>query len=118
MKRHLIIRFVRFALVFTLFQKSTPQEAINPDQSAADAEKKPPRIRCPECKWKPSATSRWCCGDCAYPEVFFGGCGAEWNTFETAGQCPGCGHQWRWTACLSCFTWSLHEDWYADESSS
>jgi hypothetical protein len=50
-------------------------------------------------------------------EGFFdGGCGECWNTFNTRGRCPGCGHQWRWTACLNCSGWSLHEHWYEIES--
>jgi hypothetical protein len=28
--------------------------------------------------------------------------------------CPGCAHQWRYTACLRCEGWSLHEDWYVE----
>ena len=39
----------------------------------------------------------------------------EWNTFATRGLCPGCQHQWRYTSCLECAAWSLHEDWYAAE---
>ncbi|MBE7551093.1 MAG: hypothetical protein HS126_08465 [Anaerolineales bacterium] len=72
-------------------------------------------IRCPLCHWRPEASSRWYCTLCGPPEYFFEGCGTVWNTFTTRGLCPGCGHQWRWTACLSCGGWSLHEDWYATE---
>jgi hypothetical protein len=115
MKQYLRFRFARFALVFMLFQPSSPQETINPDEIESDEEKRYQGIRCPECKWKPNATSLWYCGDCVYPEGFFDGCGMEWNTFDTGGKCPGCGHQWRWTSCLSCFVWSRHDDWYADE---
>ncbi|HVO91660.1 MAG TPA: GIY-YIG nuclease family protein [Terriglobales bacterium] len=70
------------------------------------------RIRCPRCKWQPKMAHRWFCAPCDYPEYFSGGCGACWNTFATRGRCPGCGHRWRWTACLSCEEWSLHADWY------
>ena len=35
-----------------------------------------------------------------------------WNTFWTRGVCPGCGHQWRETACLQCRKKSPHESWY------
>lgn len=73
------------------------------------------RIRCPLCRWRPNAGSCWCCYAMGPPENFFDGCGTVWNTFETHGLCPGCGHQWRYTACLSCYGYSLHEDWYEDE---
>jgi hypothetical protein len=72
-------------------------------------------IRCPLCKWHPSRSSLWMCWDCDYPEYFNNGCGTEWNTFETRGLCPTCLHQWVWTSCLSCWGWSRHEDWYADD---
>ena len=61
-----------------------------------------PRIRCPKCAWRPRASSRWWCH-----------CGFSWNTFDTAGLCPGCGFQWEITACLACHQWSKHLDWYA-----
>lgn len=103
-------------IVFLLFQnhlqsvkttrKQTQQEAELPDFS---------RIRCPFCKWQPKPTDRWFCAPCDYPEFFAEGCGACWNTFMTRGLCPGCGHQWRWTSCLNCSGWSLHEDWYERE---
>jgi DNA-directed RNA polymerase subunit RPC12/RpoP len=69
-------------------------------------------IRCPQCDWRPSGSSRWCCIWYESPEPRFDACGAEWNTFTTRGRCPGCGHQWRWTSCLRCGEWSPHEDWY------
>src|SRR5581483_1595670 len=47
---------------------------------------------------------------------FFDGCGTMWNTFLTRRLGHGCGHQWRWTGCLSCAGWSLHEDWYTKET--
>lgn len=72
-------------------------------------------ICCPLCQWRPRASDRWYCGDCRHPEGFLEGCGMVWNTFETRGRCPGCCHRWRWTVCLSCHQWSLHEDWYAKE---
>ena len=70
------------------------------------------RIRCPRCRWQPKPSSRWMCSDCGHSEYFFGGCGTAWNTFATRGLCPGCGHQWRWTTCLACGGWALHEEWY------
>ena len=73
------------------------------------------RIRCPKCEWQPAPASTWTCVDNEFPEVFHGGCGRSWNTFETFGRCPGCSHQWQWTACLSCGVWSPHETWYDHE---
>jgi hypothetical protein len=60
------------------------------------------RIRCPKCAWRPRKDSRWLCSKC----------GCAWNTFDTRGRCPDCSYQWRWTVCLSCHEWSLHEAWY------
>ena len=108
-----------FLVALLLFQKgevrrSSPGQAAFDD--ALDDEEQPRRIRCPECKWEPNPSSLWYCGECPEPEGFLGGCGTAWNTFDTAGLCPGCGHQWRWTACLRCGEWSLHEEWYAADS--
>jgi hypothetical protein len=72
------------------------------------------RIRCPLCAWQPHPSSRWRCARVDAPEGFPGGCGTSWNTFSTRGRCPGCQHQWRWTKCLRCDDWSLHEAWYVD----
>jgi hypothetical protein len=69
-------------------------------------------IRCPLCRWQPTASSAWFCDGTNTPEKFTGGCGTRWNTFETRGRCPGCAHQWSWTICLRCGGWSLHEEWY------
>jgi hypothetical protein len=88
-------------------QKTFHQQTANPDFS---------RIRCPLCKWQPKSSHRWFCAPCVYPEFFDGGCGECWNTFSTRGRCAGCGHQWRWTACLNCSGWSPHEHWYEIES--
>lgn len=60
-------------------------------------------IYCPRCAWHPSAEDRWQCRP---------GCDTVWNTFWTRGLCPGCGHQWQQTACLSCHKMSPHEAWY------
>ena len=73
------------------------------------------RIRCPRCQWRPTPSSRWSCLGGGTPEASFEGCGTVWNTFETGGRCPGCDHQWRWTSCLRCGEWSLHDDWYERE---
>ncbi|MBS1796282.1 MAG: hypothetical protein JSS81_20690 [Acidobacteria bacterium] len=75
------------------------------------------RIRCPLCRWQPTAESRWCCASSGEPENFDGGCYTVWNTFETRGRCPGCNHQWRWTICPRCHGWSLHNDWYEKNAS-
>jgi len=100
--------------IFLLFQKTGQPEKIADKTIESDKEKTDfSRIRCPHCKWKPNKSSRWWCADCEHPEWFSGGCGAFWNTFATAGRCPQCSHQWRWTSCLKCDGWSLHEDWYA-----
>ncbi|HUF48788.1 MAG TPA: hypothetical protein VMM93_13305 [Vicinamibacterales bacterium] len=71
----------------------------------------PTRIRCPRCAWQPAPADWWYCATQAAPE-HHRGCGTSWNTFATRGRCPGCDHQWRWTACLVCQGWSKHDDWY------
>ncbi|MBC7795609.1 MAG: hypothetical protein H7Z37_01905 [Pyrinomonadaceae bacterium] len=70
------------------------------------------RIRCPHCKWQPKSFSRWMCASGGFPEFYFEACGTSWNTFETRGICPTCNHKWRYTSCLRCDKFSLHEDWY------
>ena len=70
------------------------------------------RIRCPHCKWQPEYRSTWTCTPMGPPENFTGGCFHSWNTFDTAGVCPGCSHHWRHTTCLSCGQTSPHKDWY------
>lgn len=77
-----------------------------------------PGIRCPLCKWRPRKSDWWQCADCDHPEYFYGGCGTEWNTFETGGICPTCSHQWQWTSCYRCLMWSKHADWYEKEAGS
>jgi hypothetical protein len=62
------------------------------------------RIRCPKCAWRPGRHDRWLCS-----------CGHTWNTFDTHGVCPACGHAWRDTMCLRCQQWSPHVAWYAAE---
>ncbi|HEX8476382.1 MAG TPA: hypothetical protein VF666_20445 [Pyrinomonadaceae bacterium] len=114
-KYHRRFRLPHVVVFFTLFQKgSMPEETTGLSDEADDATDFS-RIRCPLCLWHPKASSRWYCSDCAYPEYFFNACGTVWNTFNTRGRCPGCGHQWRWTFCLRCGGWSLHEDWYEPE---
>jgi hypothetical protein len=65
-----------------------------------------PGIRCPQCKWTPRAKHLWSCR-----------CGHNWNTFDTRGLCPGCGHQWEITGCLQCGAVSPHPEWYVDQAS-
>lgn len=67
-----------------------------------------PHIHCPHCAWEPRADSRWCCTS----REPGSGCGTSWNTFWTAGCCPGCGHYWEMTQCLSCRQASPHTQWY------
>ena len=62
------------------------------------------RIRCPRCAREPSRHDRWMCV-----------CLHVWNTFDTGGVCPACGHVWRDTQCRRCHEWSPHADWYAEE---
>jgi hypothetical protein len=103
------------ALALRLYQKSFEVEEIVERMAGSDEAPDYERIRCPHCRWRPRASSRWYCVECPHPEQFDAGCGTGWNTFDTRGRCPGCGHQWRWTACLSCNEWALHEDWYERE---
>jgi hypothetical protein len=62
-----------------------------------------PEIWCPKCGWRPRAEDRWIC---------MPGCDTSWNTFWTAGLCPGCMHRWHNTQCLVCTRISPHRDWY------
>lgn len=119
LQRKSFLQFYCLLIVFKLFQKNLlPGETVDIDEAEQtdDAGSEFGRIRCPLCQWQPDAHSLWCCDDCGHPEYFFDSCGAIWNTFKTRGVCPGCGHLWRWTSCLRCYEWSLHEDWYAVES--
>ncbi|HZS05572.1 MAG TPA: hypothetical protein VFD58_12100 [Blastocatellia bacterium] len=117
LKRKSSRQIFRLAAAFALFQKSLrPGDTTDIVEQSDDGEPDFSHIRCPLCRWQPDASSLWYCGDCPSPEYFFDGCGTMWNTFETRGLCPGCGHQWRWTGCLSCAGWSLHEDWYTKET--
>jgi hypothetical protein len=112
------VQAYRLLAALYLFQKSLDVEEIADGRAAIKEEESDfSRIRCPLCAWQPDASSLWCCADCPTPEHFFDGCYAIWNTFDTHGVCPGCGHEWRWTSCLRCRGWSLHEDWYVKEES-
>lgn len=104
-------------IIFTLFQKNSDTEEILEKLKQKDDESSNlKRISCPHCKWQPKDSSTWYCCNCDFPEFFYNGCGTAWNTFNTKGKCPGCQHQWRWTSCLSCGKWSLHKDWYRNDS--
>lgn len=61
-----------------------------------------PKIRCPQCNWKPKKNDTWDCGACNH----------NWHTFETGGICPNCMHLWTTTQCLECDKWSAHSAWY------
>lgn len=105
------------AAALWLFQRGlTPGERAGAVEELGDDGAGEGRVRCPLCGWRPAASSLWACADCYQPEYFFGGCGRVWNTFDTRGLCPGCGHRWRYTSCLRCGGWSPHEDWYAPAS--
>ncbi len=94
----------------------SPTTAFRPDgklpDNFHDTASAKSRIRCPACHWQPDAQSRWYCMSMGPPENFNAGCGHGWNTFDTAGLCPGCLHQWQHTTCLKCGVTSLHDDWY------
>jgi len=66
------------------------------------------RIRCPKCSWEPDESCRWVCDVC----------NTKWNTFETHGQCPGCGKIYKDTMCSKrkggCGQMSLNLDWYEE----
>jgi hypothetical protein len=116
LKQKSLRQFYRLAIIFSLFRRGLmPEEAARTVEQLDEEKKEFKPIRCPLCQWQPSVSSEWACADCWDPEYFLGGCGMAWNTFATRGLCPGCGHQWRWTACLRCYEWSLHEDWYPKE---
>jgi hypothetical protein len=99
--------------VLQLLKKPEPRGRLETIERADDDEDKAfEGIRCPLCEWRPSPSSTWCCFVEDTPEPKFDWCGTSWNTFTTRGRCPGCQHQWKWTSCLRCAGFSLHEDWY------
>jgi len=97
-----------------LLKKSPMTAPVIDIEGRPDDEEAFGRIRCPLCEWQPTPSSTWCCQLSQTPEPSFEACGAVWNTFSTRGRCPGCAHQWRWTTCLRCGNWSLHDDWYEE----
>ena len=113
MKRKLFRHYLLLAVAFRLLQKSLePVVGNDTETTLREDENERSRIRCPHCLWQPNPSSRWVCWTVGPPENFAGGCGTRWNTFDTRGLCPGCSYQWRWTICLNCYEWALHEDWY------
>ncbi len=102
------------AIIPILFKKTQDTDELLKKHRETDSGADDPfrRIRCPLCAWCPERSSRWYCSSNLQPENFMNGCGTSWNTFESRGRCPGCGHQWKWTTCHRCHRWSLHEDWY------
>jgi len=98
--------------MWLLRESVPPQDRTDRETRRALSETARGRIRCPLCFWQPLGSSRWCCSCIGTPEPPFDSCGTVWNTFETRGRCPGCGHQWQWTTCLRCAAASPHEDWY------
>ncbi|MCY7348596.1 MAG: hypothetical protein LH614_20595 [Pyrinomonadaceae bacterium] len=96
--------------IYFLFRQSPGFGDYSATEKLKDAPPDFSHIRCPLCRWQPQKSSRWHCSD-------FGlhfGCGTNWNTFDTRGQCPGCRYRWQWTDCLRCFRSSPHEAWYAE----
>jgi hypothetical protein len=99
--------FTYFPTIF-LFKKSPIYDDYFDTENVKDAPVDFGKIRCPQCRWQPKASSRWFCAD----DAFHIGCGTTWNTFDTRGKCPGCSYQWVITDCLRCLKSSPHEDWY------
>ncbi len=101
------------SMALYLLQKD-PSSTVKPTPATKleDAPSDFSRIRCPQCKWQPKAHHLWQCTPCATPEYFQGGCGTLWHTFDTKGKCPGCKYQWKYTKCMFCSRWSLHQEWY------
>jgi predicted RNA-binding Zn-ribbon protein involved in translation (DUF1610 family) len=60
-------------------------------------------ISCPECGWKPKPGSKWACDNCR----------TEWNTFNTNGLCPKCGHSHHVTGCPDCGRVTERRRWYS-----
>ena len=114
-KRKTARRVLSLAFLFALFRKDqAPPDNVETIIQQDDDESNFSRIRCPLCRWQPDSSSRWVCGGDGPPE-YYKGCGWEWNTFDTRGMCPDCKHQWKWTGCLWCENYSLHEAWYTNE---
>lgn len=87
-------------------KKSGPLRVLPPTtREASQTRTRRPRIRCPQCRWEPRKSDQWMCS-----------CLHEWHTFDTGGVCPACGRLWVKTQCLKCAEWSLHIEWYEDET--
>jgi hypothetical protein len=113
-----ISRFIRllwWKRAIAMLERTEEYDEILKDLALEKSDDKFARIRCPACKWRPDASSRWTCCDPAFMEHPTGGCHRSWNTFDTRGICPGCRHQWIKTTCLRCGVHSPHEDWYENK---
>ena len=84
-QQKLLPQLLHLAILFRLFQERLKPVETTKKGTARDNAPEFSRIHCPLCKWRPKASSHWYCGDCDYPEYFFGGCGTAWNTFTTGG---------------------------------
>jgi hypothetical protein len=58
-------------------------------------------LRCPFCGWIPFALPAWKCKECRF----------VWDTFETGGVCPSCGHHHAEIACVRCRRISDRDRW-------
>ncbi|MDW7692116.1 hypothetical protein R9C00_14755 [Flammeovirgaceae bacterium SG7u.111] len=67
------------------------------------SENKEEKIMCPKCTWEPDGGDYWQCH-----------CMHVWNTFNTYGKCPACGHVHKTTQCPACSQLSPHADWYLE----
>ena len=114
-KQKSVSHVLGLTVLFLLLRKAPePPDKLETILQQDDEESRFNRIRCPLCRWRPDSSSRWMCGGSGPPE-YYKVCGTSWNTFDTHGRCPGCKHQWHWTACLWCGNYSLHEAWYTNE---
>lgn len=101
-----------FLQAIVMLDKTDRFKNIEHEMDTGDSKDKFSKIRCPACKWRPTAASRWVCFDEFCEEHPMGGCFTDWNTFDTRGVCPGCQHHWKNTTCLWCGVHSPHEEWY------
>ncbi len=110
--QHLLLHIIFSKAIIAAYRKTEEFDKILKSLELEEEKTDFERIRCPLCDWRPTKSSLWCCADADAPEYFYDGCFTNWNTFETHGKCPTCAHQWRFTSCLRCGQWSLHNDWY------
>src|SRR5216684_7437292 len=62
-----VLRLLHFAVAYRLFQDRLKPTGTPERATACDKAREFSRVRCPLCKWRPNASSRWYCGDCDYP---------------------------------------------------